>query len=139
MTCMTSWITLTGCTFYGEGVWIGGDDTSVTFSNSIFAFGTGAPIHCDWPTASVTLLCCDVYGNAGGDWVGCISGQNGTNGNFSEDPLFCDAPNGDFTIDTASPCTPANNPACGLVGAWGIGCDSPVEPASWGSLKAMFR
>jgi hypothetical protein len=61
------------------------------------------------------------------------------NDNFNQDPLFCDAPTGDFTIDASSPCAPGNNPACGLVGAWDVGCDSPVEAISWGSLKAMYR
>jgi len=64
-----------------------------------------------------------VYGNAGGDWTGCIADQYGINGNISEDPLFCDAENGDFTIrDDYSPCAPANNPECGLIGALGVDC-----------------
>ena len=133
-----------GCTVVGSGAPANGggfccNDAAVTFSNSIIAFGSEGPaIYCR-EGGSATLTCCDIYGNAGGDWTYQIDEQLGVNGNICEDPLFCDAPNGDFTIDTASPCTPANNPACGLVGAWGIGCDSPVEPASWGSLKAMFR
>lgn len=46
---------------------------------------------------------------------------------------------GCVTIDAVSPCAPDNNPACGLVGALGVGCDTPVEWTSWGSIKAMFR
>lgn len=30
---------------------------------------------------SVAATCCDFYGNAGGDWVGCVAGMNGVNGN----------------------------------------------------------
>jgi hypothetical protein len=68
------------------------------------------------------LTCCDVYGNAGGDWVGYIADQAGINGNFSADPLFCDTANGDLHIFNASPCAPANN-SCGvLIGALDVGC-----------------
>ncbi|MCK4680296.1 T9SS type A sorting domain-containing protein, partial [bacterium] len=46
----------------------------------------------------------------------------GINGNFSLDPLFCDAGNGDFTLAGDSPCLPPNN-SCGvLIGAHGQGC-----------------
>ncbi len=39
-----------------------------------------------------------------------------------------------------SPCEPEHNPACGLIGAWDVGCGvTPVEEVSWGAMKAMFR
>ncbi|RPJ45556.1 MAG: hypothetical protein EHM19_05240, partial [Candidatus Latescibacterota bacterium] len=60
--------------------------------------------------SSVLLSCVDVYGNAGGDYVGCIREQYGVNGNFSADPLFCDAPLGDFTLAATSPCLPGHHP-----------------------------
>jgi hypothetical protein len=70
----------------------------------------------------VTLSCCDVYGNSGGNWVGALEGQDTMNGNFSADPLFCDIGGDDFTIYDNSPCAPANN-SCGvLIGANDIGC-----------------
>ncbi len=75
------------------------------------------------------LACCDVFGNEGGDWVGCIADQNGLNGNFSLDPFFCDADNGDFHLWNYSPC---NQEGCGLIGAWPVGCEDPAgikEPA----------
>ena len=137
--CSSSLITLTGCTFYREGLSVLGQDTSVTLSNTIFAFGTGVAVHCDWGTASANLLCCDIYGYSGGDWVDCIAGQSGIDGNISEDPLFCDEESGDFTLDAASPCAPASNPPCGLVGAWDVGCETPAERTSWGTIKAAFR
>lgn len=34
--------------------------------------------------------CCDLYGNALGDWVDCVEGQQGQDGNPSEGPLVCD-------------------------------------------------
>jgi predicted outer membrane repeat protein len=133
---------LTRCTFWSnwsdEGATLYGSYTTVTFDNCILSFGTGGgAVSC--VNSTVTLSCCDVYGNVGGDWVGCIAGQDAINDNFSQDPLLCDPENGDFAIDVGSPCAPANNIACGLVGAWDVACDSPVTETSWGTIKAMFR
>ena len=69
------------------------------------------------------------YGNSGGDWVGCIADQDGINGNFCEDPLFCDPTSGDFTLDRSSSCLPGNHPSgedCGLIGALEQACGAIV-------------
>lgn len=133
--------TMDGCTFYGCGanegstIW---SDSSVLVMNSIIAGSkAGEPIHCDG--ASPTVECTDIHGNAGGDWVGCLAGMDVINDNLHADPFFCDASTGDLALDAASPCAAANAPACGRVGALGVGCDSPVEPASWGAVKALYR
>jgi hypothetical protein len=91
--------------------------------NTIIAFSIqGEAVYCQ-DTGTVQVLgCCDLFGNEGGDWVGCVAGQNGQNGNISEDPLFCDAENGDFTLHSDSPCLGENNPECGTMGAKGSGC-----------------
>jgi predicted outer membrane repeat protein len=112
---------------------------------SIVAFNFGsAPIFAaddDCPE----LSCCDVFGNFWGDWVGCIAGQYGLNGNFSLDPLFCDTASGDFTLEACSPCLPGNHPdgyVCGgVIGAFGSGCEcgATTEPSAWGSIKCMYR
>jgi hypothetical protein len=89
-----------------------------------------------------TLVCCDIYGNAGGDWVGPIAGQLGIDGNIWADPLFCDPTNGDFTLQACSPCAPFSppNPECDLLGAYPVGCaGTPIESLSWGRIKVMFR
>jgi hypothetical protein len=86
------------------------------------------------------LTCCDVYGNVGGDWIGCISAQAGTNGNFSEDPLFCDSDTDDFRLQWTSPCLPVYS-GCGLVGCYGAGnCPSAsVTTSSWAIIKSAYR
>ncbi|RPJ41534.1 MAG: hypothetical protein EHM19_11710 [Candidatus Latescibacterota bacterium] len=76
--------------------------------------------------------------------MGCIREQYGVNGNFSADPLFCDAPLGDFTLAATSPCLPGHHPDgddCDLVGALGEGCagGTAVEQTSWGGIKSLFR
>lgn len=44
-----------------------------------------------------------MYGNAGGDYSSCLAGQQGVNGNFSSNPLFCDPDNGGFTLSCGCP------------------------------------
>jgi hypothetical protein len=70
------------------------------------------------------LVCCDVYGNAGGDWVGVIEDQYGTQGNISEGPLFCGEqnPQAPYALHSDSPCAEGNNSECGLIGASSVGC-----------------
>jgi hypothetical protein len=142
--------TVSGCTFYGNAASLGGGgvhtrgDSQVLLEKTILAGSAdGAAVLCE-AGGLADLACCDLFGNAGGDWVGCIAGQYGLNGNFSADPLFCDAVGGDFTLRSNSPCLPGQHPDgydCGLVGAFGEGCSGPtgVERTSWGSMKSMFR
>ena len=142
--CQGSSAEIIGCTMAGNDAATGAgihcrNSSHPTVENGILAFGlTGEAIWCD-AGSSAELICSDVYGNAGGDWVGCIAGQEGTMGNFSSDPLFCDAPNGDLTLSADSPCLDA--PGCGQVGALGEGCGGTtgVEQTSWGEIKRIFR
>lgn len=145
--------TLTNVTFYdnvaanGTGLFVS-DGTSATLDNCIVAFGGDASsgISCG-STGNIDLTACDVYGNGGGDWVDCIAGQSSSNGNFSEDPLFCKAAFGDLTLHEDSPCLPGNHPqggAWGLIGAWDLGCNATgisesFEETSWGAIKALYR
>jgi hypothetical protein len=125
---------------------------SLTASNTIFAFSTiGEAFFCD-ELASASLSCCDVYGNADGDWVGCIEDQYGIDGNIAEDPLFCNPIGGEYQLEEGSACAPFSPPneECDLIGAWPVGCiptsgiaeDDPQPrraPASWGGIKAGYR
>jgi hypothetical protein len=109
-------------------------------SHCIIAFSSaGRGVSCDSPSQPI-LECCDVFGNAGGDWVGCLEGQLGVRGNIWADPLFCDREGGDFRLQAASPCAPDHNPECGLIGALPVGCGStPTWETTWGAMKALFR
>ncbi len=119
-----SYPTLFNCTFYSNGASTGGAAIFAYYAsypdlhNCILAYGSvGASAACG-SGAYITLSCCDVYGNYGGDYVGCLAGQLGVSGNISADPLFADVEMFDFTLLSDSPCAPANNPGCGLIGAW---------------------
>jgi hypothetical protein len=70
----------------------------------------------------VSLVCNDVWSHRSDNYFG-ITDPTGTSGNISADPLFCNAPARDFTLDGLSPCAPANSPAgCGLIGAFPVEC-----------------
>jgi len=102
----------------------------------------GEAVYCYDASSTPVLTCCDVYGNAAGDWVGCIADQHSLDGNLSEDPLFCDMYIDDLTLCANSPCLPDSNDCHVLIGAHDEGCgdcENPVEMTSWGSIKAMYR
>lgn len=106
------------------------ESSSPVLRNTIVAFGSdGEAVNCMDAYCAPVILCCDLFGNEGGDWVGCIQDQYGINDNISEDPLFCDAENGDLTLHNDSPCADENNLECGQIGAFGIGCSPSTDVA----------
>jgi len=125
-----------GATIYME------DSSHVDAEDTIIAFNSsGEAVVCE-SGGTATLSCSLVYGNDGGDWTGCIEGQEMTIGNWHVDPLFCGLLAGDYSLCANSPCLPGNNPCATLMGPHGEGCvdcDSPVELSSWGVIKSMWR
>jgi len=133
-------IEINGCSLVGNSNGqLDGIDGDAEIANAIIAFAEAGPA----VTGSATATCCDIFGNAGGDWTGDLAGQLGLDGNFSEDPRFCDPVSGDYTLEAGSPCLPGNHPQgsdCGVIGALGEGCPaSPVEATTWGGIKAAYR
>ncbi len=134
---------ITGCTLAGNSAPMGGGIFAsicpARIEKTIIANSTqGAALVVS--DSEVTLSCCDLVGNAGGDWVGSIADQYGVDGNICEDPLFCGAGCDDLALHADSPCAPEHNPDCGLVGAWPVGCEqAPIEVTTWGAIKALFR
>ncbi|MBD3236469.1 MAG: hypothetical protein GF330_07185 [Candidatus Eisenbacteria bacterium] len=123
--------------------WNSGVPCRPVLENCILAFGEeSVAFACVAGVCEPTLACCDIYGNEGGDWTGCIADQLGVDGNIRLDPLLCDAGNQDFTLEDCSPCTPFSPPnaECDLIGAHPVGCGgSPATSASWGRVKSLFR
>jgi len=122
---------LNNCTFYNNATVNGYQLTSggygnVAVYNTIIAFGGNAGAVYSDP-ACIQISCSNIYGNTGGDWTGFIAGGLGNNGNISEDPLFCGAPAGMFSLNTLSPCAARNNPECGQVGAFDVGCGDSIS------------
>jgi hypothetical protein len=104
---------------------------------------SGEAIHCGLGASVPELDCSDLFGNAGGDWLGCIAAEIGMAQNFSADPLFCDPDGGELTLEGGSPCAPSG--PCALVGALGVGCAATAAPGaavrstSWGAVKSRYR
>ncbi len=143
--CDEGTVALDECTLYGNfaasGAGLYGQNSS-TFglSKTIIAFNVAGEAVADDGSATITLSCCDLFGNDGGDWVGSIAAQAGVNGNISADPFFCDVSNDDFSLAENSPCAPPLSGACGRIGAYDTACPpNGVEAATWGGIKAAYR
>ncbi|MFH1686876.1 MAG: right-handed parallel beta-helix repeat-containing protein [bacterium] len=103
----------------GGGFYIENSDMSL--SSSIIAFGLhGAAVSAHFDS-ELMLSCCDIYGNAGGDWLGEIADQLGVRGNISRDPMFCGFLDQDYAIDVNSPCAPGGS-CFNLIGALETSC-----------------
>jgi hypothetical protein len=134
---------ITGCTFARNKGSQGGcirlsGGASPTIENSILCFSTaGPPIGRPTENEVPTTTRCIVYGN---EWSDDLVG------NFSdilyEDPRFCGMLSGDLTLCSNSAALPDNNPWTVLMGAHGEGCgdcETPVEDATWGRIKGLYR
>ncbi|MBN2565889.1 MAG: right-handed parallel beta-helix repeat-containing protein [Candidatus Eisenbacteria bacterium] len=122
----------------GAGVYCFGDDCELTrciIAYTENGFGIAASAEGNEPT----LTCCDVYGNADGDYDAIVGDQTGVNNNFSLPPGLCDRENGDYRLFDTSPCLATASPCGLLVGAYDQGCDSPVEHMSWGAIKVLYQ
>lgn len=134
------------CTFagntassWGSALLVQGPD--VVVENTILAFGIGdQPLRCA-DGAGIDVRCSDVFGDYAGDWIDCLAGLLGVNGNIAADPLFCDRAASDFSLRGNSPCAPGNNQECGRIGAREVGCDNPVgtRAMTWGQIRSVFR
>ena len=118
---------LINCTMVENSATLGGAIFSYDKANAILANclltsnNQGQAVFC-LEGAHATATCTDIFDNAGGDWVGCLAGLNGVDGNFSTDPLFCNAEYGNYHIHTGSPCAAENNDCLTLIGALATGC-----------------
>ena len=121
---------LSGCTLVdNEGAGIVCSFSSPTIENTIIALSHGQAVRCNDAYCYPELICCNLFGNYGGDWAGTLSSQYGINGNISQDPQFCRTPHNPdepYRVHTNSPCAPESNPDCGLIGAWPVGCEVQV-------------
>lgn len=123
----------------GGGIYIN-DTPTFTLDRTIIA-SSGGSAFASYNSSVITMSCCDVWGNTGGNEL--PAGSIDATGNFSLDPLFCDFAGRDFTLNSASPCAPGNHPAgaaCDVIGALGVNCGQVhTERRSWGQVKALYR
>lgn len=125
----------------GAGILMAGR-SAPRIERTIIAFGAGGEgLRAEGTLNRPVVECCNVYGNARGDFAGALSGMAGRAGNFSADPVFCDPEALVYTLGDGSPCLPRRN-ACGvLIGAAGVGCHTLrlmlVEPDGSGDAATI--
>lgn len=138
------------CTIVGNTLtlpWVGALQCSSTWDHPmdplvtgcIVAFNKGGGIG-RYDMTPLTIECCDVYGNTGGNYVGALGDQTGLNGNISLDPLFC-PPGGSipYGVQSKSPCAPQNNGCAVLMGAFPVQCPgTSTQATSWSAVKALY-
>jgi subtilisin family serine protease len=111
-----------GASAGANGVYVAGG--SATVSNNIFALNGSAGVSLADGFAcgggSATFACNLAWSNTAGNYSGCPD-PTGSNGNVTADPLFCDAPQGDYRIAVNSPAAAAQS-GCGDIGAGAVGC-----------------
>ncbi len=132
----------TGARTLGAGIAVEAGGSTVEVTQTVIAFSQSGEAVLVEPGSAVTLTTCDIFGNAGGDWVGSIAAQLALRYNTDEDPRICGVHEGNYALCADSPCLPANNDPGLLIGRYGQGCDacgSPVERTSWGLIKSMYR
>ena len=111
----------------GSGIYVR-EGGRARISASIVSFGSGSGIFVEGYSSRPSIVCCDLYGNEGGNYDGSLSDHTGIQGNISEDPLFCSpdqfspTPGEGFTVGDGSPCLPNRNMCITLIGAHGVGC-----------------
>ena len=113
------------------------DDTGTTISHCIIANGTEGISIAVMGTSSAFASRCVLFGNAGGDAPECAHDEI-----IYNDPLFCDDEADDYTLCNDSFAIDYNNAYHEQLGAYVSGCEpcgTPVEDATWGAVKALFR
>lgn len=124
----------------GAGIQITSGPAMIAENIVAFNYGpsgrnTGVGVYC--VSTYVTVQCNDVWGNEVEFHLVHTDTTGG--GNISVDPLFCDPDNGDYTLAEDSPCREDGPVGCGLIGAFGVGCQqTPVVPMTWGRLKTVY-
>jgi hypothetical protein len=137
-------VRFSGCTIYQNRALyalmrIVGTGSVLSMDHTIIAGSPdGAPIWCS-AGASTSIACCDLYDNHDGDWIYCAGPQFDGLTNVSVDPRFCDPDNGNFHVEPMSWCAPWNNPGCGLVGAWNVGCTVDAPEGDQQALSQAVR
>lgn len=122
----------------GGGIYAGSETGVIDFHNNIVASctdGSGV-VDGDYPGSPPPALSCnDVWGNLPSDYLNIGPGPN----DITADPLFCNPATDDYGLNAASPCAPAQQPTCGLIGAFPVTCGATaVTNTTWGRVKGAF-
>ena len=111
-----------------EGLLVESGAAGLDVERSLFARCTGTLVEVEAGGPLPAVGCSDFWGLYGNPqpFVGMPDPRGGS-GNLEVDPLFCDAPGGEWSLSSLSPLLDAG--ACGEVGARGEGCLEPAVDA----------
>lgn len=130
--------TIAGCSAQmGGGITFSNESGIATVTNNIVVgCGGGYGLYNRNAGAPPPYVDCnDVWNNVPGDYFAITPWLH----DISVDPLFCDPAGRDFRLMSASPCAPDQQPYCGLIGAFGVGCGATsVTLTTWGRVKGEF-
>jgi hypothetical protein len=107
---------------------------------SLIAFNSGGiGVECDVP-GTLDVACTNIFGQPAGDWADCLAPFAGIDHNMWLNPEFCCIlGTGIYTLQSDSPCAPANNPCGLLVGCDNVNCgESNTALTTWGDLKRLY-
>jgi hypothetical protein len=138
--------TLVGCTLLANGASEGGaiDAKDLPFfpilERCLIAFAPAGAAVAESSCGVPAFSCCDIYGNQGGDWIGPLADLEGSDGNFSANPLLCVPADSLLTLASNSPCLPGLHPdgaPCGQIGAQAAGCGNLTFAPDRVALRAQ--
>ena len=101
----------------GEGSW--------TLERALVTENKGQAVLPAGASLPIAVTCSDLFGNLEGDWTGPLLPLLGSDGNVQADPLYCNAPAGDWSLREDSPAAPVGSGGCGLIGRHEVGCPAP--------------
>jgi hypothetical protein len=131
--------TFLGCSASEGGAIIVANETGVVIVTNNIITGTlngyGLSDHPFPGSIPPDLSCNDFWNNLPGDYLAVGPGP----GDISADPEFCAPESDDYRLMSSSPCAPAQQPSCGLIGAYDVGCGSTAtERSTWGTIKVLM-
>jgi len=137
-------VTLTSCTFDANSAVMNGaavtaSNGNATLDQCIITGSTNGVAVFRYAGSSLSLTCCNLFGNEGGNWTVHVADQLGVDGNIEADPQYCGvAGSGDYRLQSDSPSAGVNSP-CGHMGAHPVGCaDTATESATWSKVKSLY-
>lgn len=104
---------------------------NILYLNNSIIISNNSPCIVSYDTTFPLRLyvnCSDFYGYGDSGWFSGVTSILDTNHVYFEDPLFCNAENGNYTLLNTSVCLPSNNGCNALIGLYGQGCELTLSP-----------